>query len=101
MQEYLIIGLAIAIVLLVFIIVLKLCSNFRNKVYQLFIIAENESKKGEKMDFVVQNVYAILPIYVSIFINEDILRIILQKMFDVIADFLDDGKINRKQGKYE
>ena len=99
MKEYLIIGLAIVTVLLVFIIVLKLCSRFRNKVYQLFIKAENEAQKGEKMDYVVQQIYFNLPTPISMFINEDFLRWIIQKMFDVIADFLDDGKINRRKEK--
>lgn len=85
-------GLIVILVLLV--VILKLCSKFRNKVYQLFIKAEKEARKGEKMDFVVQQLYTIMPYPINLFINESALRWILQKMFDVIKDFLNDGKIN-------
>lgn len=47
------------------------------------------------MDYVVEHLFSALPYPVSIFINENALRWLLQKMFDVIKDFLDDGKLNR------
>lgn len=87
-------GLILGLVLLI--VILKLCSKFRNKVYQLFIKAEKEAKKGEKMDYVVEQLYAIIPSPFNIFINEAALRWLLQKMFEVVKDFLNDGKLNNK-----
>lgn len=94
MKEEFILGGGLIILLVLLVVILKLCSKFRNKVYQLFIKAEKEARKGEKMDFVVQQLYTIMPYPINLFINESALRWILQKMFDVIKDFLNDGKIN-------
>ena len=99
MKEEIILIVAILVIIAILITVLKFCSNFRNKVYQLFIKAENEAESGQKMDYVVEHVYSILPYPISLFINESALRWILQKMFDVIKDFLDDGKINNRGKK--
>lgn len=94
MKEEFILGGGLIILLVLLVVILKLCNKFRNKVYQLFIKAEKEARKGEKMDFVVQQLYTIMPYPINLFINESALRWILQKMFDVIKDFLNDGKIN-------
>lgn len=96
MNEKLILIVASALSLLILIIVLKLCSKFRNKVYKLFIKAEKEAEKGEKMDYVVSQLYTVIPYPLNLFVNESVLRWILQKMFEVIEDFLNDGKINNK-----
>ena len=93
----LIIGILLIIAILI--VILKACSKFRNKVYQLFIKAEKEAKKGEKMDYVVEQIYNYIPMPINIFINENALRWLLQKMFDVIKDFLNDGKLNKNGGK--
>lgn len=95
MKEEIILIVAILIIIAILIVVLKFCNKFRNKVYQLFIKAENEAESGQKMNYVVEHIYSILPYPISLFVNETGLRWILQKMFDVIKDFLDDGKINR------
>lgn len=95
MSEKLILIIGLVLLLVLLIVILKLCGKFRNKVYQLFIMAEKEAKKGEKMDFVVNKIYQLIPIPFNIFINESALRWLLQKMFDVIKDFLNDGKINK------
>lgn len=94
MNEKLILIGGLIILLVLFYVILKLCSKFRNKVYQLFIKAEKEVKKGEKMDYVVGQIYLLIPSPFNIFINESVLRWVLQKMFDVVKDFLNDGKIN-------
>lgn len=94
MNEKLILGVGLIILLVLFYVILKLCGKFRNKVYQLFIKAEKVAKKGEKMDYVVEQIYLLIPSPINIFINESALRWILQKMFDVVKDFLNDGKIN-------
>ena len=96
MNENLILIGGLILILVLFIVILKLCSKFRNKVYQLFIKAEKEAKKGEKMDYVVEQLYAIIPSPLNIFINEAALRWLLQKMFEVVKDFLNDGKLNNK-----
>lgn len=94
MNEKIVLVGGILVVLIVFTIILKVCGNIRSKVYELFIRAEKEANKGEKMDFVIGQVYILIPSPINLFINENVLRWILQKMFDVIKDFLNDGTIN-------
>lgn len=94
MNEYIIITIGCILILAIIMIVLKLCGNFRNKVYKLFIKAEKEIKSGEKMDYVVEQLYIYMPSVLKIFVNESALRWLLQKMFDVVKDFLNDGKFN-------
>ena len=96
MNEYLIIGIGAIAILLIIYAILKFCKSFRNKVYQLFLKAEKSVKSGQKMDYVLDNIYEYLPRFITIFISRKLLRVIVQKMFDVVADFLNDGKINRK-----
>ena len=96
MKETIIIVIAIILILLIILCVLKVCSNFRSKVYQLFLKAEKVAKKGQKMDYVVENIYPYIPGVIRIFISEDSLRWLLQKMFDVVSDFLNDGRVNGK-----
>ena len=96
MREYLIIGIGAILILLLIYVILKLCSKFRTKVYNLFLKAEKTVKSGEKMDYVLDNIYGYLPRFITIFISRKLLRVIVQRMFDVVADFLNDGKINRK-----
>ncbi len=96
MKEAIIIGIGVILILFIIWLVLKLCHKFRSKVYQLFIKAEKVAKKGQKMDYVVSNLYDYLPRIVTIFISEKGLRWLLQKMFDVVSDFLNDGKVNGK-----
>lgn len=96
MNEILIITIGVTLILLIIYFVLKVCSKFRTKVYQLFLKAEKVAKKGEKMDYVIENIYPYLPAIIKIFFNENNLRWLLQKMFNVIADFLNDGKVNGK-----
>ena len=99
MNERIILIIGILLLAVILIGILKTCGKFRVKVYQLFIKAEKEAKKGEKMDFVVNQVYMLVPSPINIFINESALRWLLQKMFDVVKDFLNDGKINGKKGE--
>lgn len=87
----------VAIILLIYMLI-KLNKNIRLKAYELFLKAEHEfiSGHGEnKMDYVVENIHNYLPTMISIFISEETLKKILQKMFDEIKDLLDDGKRNK------
>ena len=96
MDKTMIIIISSILILLILYVILKLHKKFRSKVYKLFLKAEKEIKSGEKMDYVVEQLYPYLPNIIKIFISESTLRKILQKMFDVIADFLNDGKVNGK-----
>ncbi len=95
MNEKLILAGGLIVILVLLIVILKLCSNFRNKVYQLFLKAEKDVKKGEKMNYVVDQIYQLIPTPFNLFVNETALRWLLQKMFNVVKDFLNDGKINK------
>ena len=95
MNEKLILLIGAAIILVVLFFILKVCSRFRAWVYKLFILAEKTVQSGGKMDYVVEQIYSALPYPIGIFLNERALRYILQKMFDVVKDFLNDGKFNK------
>lgn len=94
MKEKIIIGIGIILILLIIYLILKICDKFRTKVYKLFIEAEKHIKKGNKMQYVVNNIYQYLPTVITIFINEKSLTWIIQKMFDKVKDLLNDGKFN-------
>lgn len=94
MNEKIILIGGMLVVLIVLTIILKVCGKIRTKVYELFIRAEKEANKGEKMDYVIGQVYILIPSPFNLFINENALRWMLQKMFDVIKDFLNDGILN-------
>lgn len=96
MNEKLIIIIGILVIIAALIVILKVSSKIRNKVYKLFLLAEKDAESGQKMDYVVEHIYQMLPTSIGLLLNETILRYVLQKMFDVVKDFLNDGKINNK-----
>lgn len=88
------IAILVAIILLAYMLI-KLNKNIRLKAYKLFLKAEHNIKDGEcKMNYVVENIYLYLPTMIRIFVSEESLKRIVQKMFDEIKDLLDDGKRN-------
>lgn len=99
MDERIIIAIAAIAILLILFVVLKLCGKFRSKIYKLFIEAEKVSKSGQKMNYVIDNIYSYLPSVLKIFVNKTVLRWILQKMFNKVKDFLNDGKFNGNEDK--
>lgn len=94
MNEYVILVIGVVLLLIILIVLLRTCSKFRKIAYKLFLEAETEAKKGEKMDYVIGKIKKCLPHYIK-YINDEMLRRILQNMFEVIKDFLNDGKINK------
>lgn len=95
-----------AVVIVVALIVLyvrnRSIEGIREDVYQLFLKAEHlfvESGAGaEKMDWVCEKAYELLPRAVKLFTTPDMIRVILQKWFVQIKDLLDDGKKNNSTG---
>ena len=88
------IAILVVIILLAYMLI-KLNKNVRLKAYELFLKAEHSINDGEcKMNYVVENIYLYLPTMIRIFISEESLKRIVQKMFDEIKDLLDDGKRN-------
>lgn len=87
-------NMIIIIGIIITIYLLKMCVKFRNKVYKLFILAESTLVSGEKMNYVVNQIYDYLPKTMKIIINKTMLRFIIQRMFNVVKDFLNDGKFN-------
>lgn len=94
MNETIILVIGAIAILVIIMLVLKLCSKFRTRVYKLFIKAEKVAQSGQKMDYVIDNIYSYLPSIAKVFINETALRWIVQRMFNVVKDFLNDGKFN-------
>lgn len=98
MNEYLIIGIGVLIILLFLYAMVKISKSFRNKVYQLFLFAENNVIKGKKLDYVVNEIYNYLPTIMKI-LPKSTYKKIIQSMFNEIKDLLDDGKINKSNKK--
>jgi len=94
MNETIILAIGAIAILVIIMLVLKLCSKFRTRIYKLFIKAEKVAQSGKKMDYVIDNIYSYLPSIAKVFINETALRWIVQRMFNVVKDFLNDGKFN-------
>lgn len=96
MKEYLFIGLAIIIILAIIYVLIKCSNKFRKLAYKMFLFAEHEVIKGRKMDYVVNEIYELLPAIFRV-IPKSAYKKLLQNMFDEIKDLLDDGKINKKK----
>lgn len=93
----------VGIILLCYMLV-KLNQNIRLKAYEFFLKAEHEfiSGAGEnKMDYVLENVYDYLPTIIRFFISQDMMKSLLQKLFNEIKDLLDDGKSNKSTKEEE
>jgi len=95
MENYIMI-ICVCILILITILLIKFCEKFRNKAYKLFLEAEHEITKGKKMDYVVEQLYNMLPIPFRI-IPQSVYKRWLQKLFDEIKDLLDDGKFNNSK----
>ena len=96
MKEYIIICLGVIVILFLLWLILKLCDKFRHEVYALFIQAEKHLKSGEKMDYCVNEIHNLIPYPFNVIITPKIIEFILQKMFNKVKDFLNDGKFNNK-----
>jgi hypothetical protein len=72
--------------------------EIRVDVYKLFLKAEHKftgTKEGkEKLKWVVQRARSMLPGWLSIFITEELLTMIVDEWFAAVKDLLDDGKLN-------
>lgn len=97
MNEYVIIILGSLIAIVSIILTLKFSSKFRKMAYRLFTYAEDNVVSGEKMDYVVSQIYDLLPLPLRI-LPQEFYKNLLQKLFDEIHDMLDDGKRNKSQG---
>lgn len=77
----------------------KTLDDIRVEVYKLFLEAEHkytETKAGQdKMNWVINKAWDLLPKWAKKFISEDTLRKIVQCWFDSVKDLLDDGKFNK------
>lgn len=97
MKIWLISAVIIIIILVLIYILFKINKDIRIKAYEYFLKAEHEFMSGqgeEKMNYVIENIYFYLPNFVRLFISQDSLKEIVQKMFNEIKDLLDDGKRN-------
>lgn len=72
--------------------------GIREDVYSLFLKAEHlftvSGAGEEKMQWVCEKAYILLPKYVQFFVTPEMIKCILQKWFVQIKDLLDDGKNN-------
>ena len=97
MNEYVIILIGVLVAITSIVLTIKFSDKFRNMAYRLFIYAEDNIVSGEKMDYVVAQIYDLLPTPLRI-LPESFYKKVLQKLFDEIHDMLDDGKRNKSIG---
>lgn len=97
MNEYLIIIIGVLVAIASIVLTIKFSSKFRKMAYKLFIYAEDNIISGEKMDYVVAQIYDLLPAPLRI-LPESFYKKLLQSIFDEIHDMLDDGKRNKSVG---
>jgi hypothetical protein len=97
MNEYLIIIIGVLVALLSIILTIKFSSKFRKFAYKLFKYAETNVISGRKMDYVVNQMYELLPAPLRI-LPKSFYKKLLQSIFDEVHDMLDDGKRNKSVG---
>lgn len=97
MQEYVIICIGVLVALLAIILTIKFSSKFRKFAYKLFKYAEKNVVSGKKMDYVVNQLYLMLPAPLTI-LPKSFYKKLLQSAFDEVHDLLDDGKRNNSNG---
>ncbi|QNU67278.1 hypothetical protein EHE19_001660 [Ruminiclostridium herbifermentans] len=91
--------LGLAVFFYVFYLVLnKRWEKLRKLAYKFILQAEKEitgTKKGqERFEFVIKELYLLMPKWLQIFITEETLKEKLQEWYNDVKDYLDDGKIN-------
>ena len=97
MNEYVIILIGVLVAITSIVLTIKFSDKFRKMAYRLFTYAEDNIVSGEKMDYVVAQIYDLLPIPLRI-LPESFYKKVLQKLFDEVHDMLDDGKRNKSIG---
>ncbi len=74
-------------------------NELRGTAYRLMLQAESVirgTKRGqERFETVFLQVYNLIPAWLRFWFPEDLVREKLQEWFDMIKDYLDDGKINK------
>jgi hypothetical protein len=51
----------------------------------------------EQEDWVVENVYPLIPLPVKIFVSEGLFRIIVKQVYSAAKDLMDDGRLNHSR----
>lgn len=97
MNEYVIILIGVLVAITSIVLTIKFSNKFRKMAYKLFTYAEDNIVSGEKMDYVVAQIYDLLPVPLRI-LPETFYKNLLQKLFDEVHDMLDDGKRNKSIG---
>ena len=97
MNEYVIILIGVLVAITSIVLTIKFSSKFRKMAYNLFKYAEDNIGTGKKMDYVVNQIYELLPAPAKI-LPKSFYKNLLQKLFDEIHDMLDDGKRNKSIG---
>lgn len=93
-----IIGIGVLLILLTLYIMIKASNKFRKTCYDMFLYAEHNVVKGRKMDYVVNQIYDLLPLPLQI-IPKSAYKKIIQDLFNEIKDLLDDGRVNKSNKK--
>ncbi len=83
----------------------KRWDEFRMLAYKFILQAEKGitgSQKGQqRFNFVLEQLYNLIPAWLRFFISEKSMRDKLQSWFEEVKDYLDDGKINRSVKQME
>lgn len=90
---------AIFLAYIVYLVVNKKWDQLRATAYFLMLKAEKTitgTKRGrERFEVVFRQVYSLIPPWLQFFITESMLKDQLQKWYNYIKDYMDDGKVNQ------
>lgn len=81
----------------------EILKDLREKSYALMLLAEKvwgQDKDGQfKFDWVIQNIYKLLPETLTGILDETTLRDKVQEFYDQAKDMLDNGKLDNSVNK--
>ncbi|WP_432408302.1 hypothetical protein [Wukongibacter sp. M2B1] len=69
--------------------------EMREKAYALMLLAEKKFDTGEeKFDWVAEKLYIAMPNSAKVIFSQDDIENLIQKIYENLGDFLDDGELN-------
>jgi hypothetical protein len=90
--------IAALIFYVVYLVVNRKWEQMRGDAYRLMVQAESiikGTKRGqERFEAVFQEIYSLVPAWLRFWFPETLVREMLQKWYNKIKDYLDDGNIN-------
>ncbi|WP_238884548.1 hypothetical protein [Clostridium sp. YIM B02551] len=94
----------IVVVLAVLLYAMFEWNNFKQITYSLMLQAKRYAKDqvlqsgDEQVEWVINKAYQFLPARITLFLSKDLLRKIVEYLYNKLKDYLDDGQVNNSIG---